>query len=206
MKHLQKINNSIQTDVKRPKQELLARDASNRSLQIQPNVEHNLEITALKKTNTPAVGIYWIVFFVISVISFITYAVVISKPTEPQIVKREVHKIYEKVEIHSRAPAATSTSSADNYFEKSDARNKINQRYALLRQNLYNEKSNLQEEGRRKDLNFYNSQAYLDLDSYFDKKQLMLRGQKAVELCEIIKEDCDRAEEFMAFKKNNPGL
>jgi hypothetical protein len=206
MKCPQKTNNTIQTEVRKPAQELMARDVSSKALQAHSNKESNLEITVLKKSNSSQAGIYWIVFFVISAISAITYTVVTSKPIEPQVVKREVHKIYEKIEIHNRSPAATKASSADNYFEKSEARNKIYQRYSILKQNLYNEKSNLQQEGRRKDLNFYNSQAYLDLDSEFDKKHLMLRGEKAAELCEKINEDCDRAQEFMAFKKNNPGL
>lgn len=207
MKYPQKINNSIQTEVKRPKQELLARDVSNQALQVQSQEEQTLEIVALKKTNTSNLAIYWVLFFAISAISAITYGVVTAKPSEPQIVKREIHKIYEKIEIHNRAPAATlKTHSSENYFVKAEARNKINERYNILRQNLYNEISNLRQEGSRKNLNFYSSQDSIALDSYSDKKHLILRGEKAVELCEKINEDCDRAEEFIAFKKNNPGL
>lgn len=206
MKQIQKVNNSIQTEVTRPKQELMARDVSSRALQVQSIEERTLEITAVKKSNSSVVGIYWVVFFAISAISAITYAVVTSKPIEPQVVKREVHKIYERVEIHNRAPAAAKTYSSENYFEKTNARDRINQRYNILRQNLYNEKSNRRDEGYRKDLNYYNSQAYLDLDSYYEKRHLMLRGQKAVELCERINEDCDRAQEYKEFRLNNPNL
>jgi hypothetical protein len=206
MKYPQKTNNVIQTKVIRPKQELQAASTV-KNLPV-VNEDAPFEITAVKKSNTSSAAIYWVVFFTVSAISAILYTVLSNKAQEPQVVKREVHKIYEKVEIRSRQPAAVlNTNSSDiNYFEKGEIRNKINQRYDVLRQNLWTEHSNRRDIERKKDNDYYYSHVYHELNAYYDRKHLMLRGEKAVELCEKINEDCDRAAEFLAFKKNNPHL
>ena len=204
MKYPQKINNQIQTELTRPKQELQNITNAKHLHKHQPQ---DLEIRAVKKPPAQTLGPYWLLFFAVAVISGIVYAIVISKPPEPEIVKREFHKIYEKIEINKRVPAVAQSQNLNaevNYFEKAEIRNKINQRYATLRQNLWNEISNQRAEARQKDYNYYYSTKPTELDALYDQKNLMLRGKKSVELCEKIGEDCERAEEFLAFKKNRP--